>query len=248
MSCLGPYYDPEITREWSRVTRRCDENLFDTSSDFVSIPLLGIVVPKSEVPYYLSMLRKGNVLQYKANSGNLTKSQVYSKICTKTWLNANTSWATQTQSYTNPNIKNLYRVNNTLICGTIADPITNKLIKDPNTDPLICRPSTDSGVPGPPVNLCWNERIQSWYTKTYLNMNNSSDKWPVGSKGIFPYNGFTEPVITPVVTKKMVLPDISDKLQKISNKSMVHTNFSTYKQHNFYTFSHLKRPFYRAKK
>ena len=228
MSCLGPYYNPEITREWSRVTRRCDES--DISGDFVSIPLLGIVVPKSEVPYYLSMLRKGNVLQYKANSANLTNSQVYSKICTKTWLNANTSWATQTQSYTNPNIKNLYRVNNSLICGTIADPITNKLIKDPTYDPLICRPSTDSGVPGRPVNLCWNERIQSWYTKTYLNMNNSADKWPVGSKGIFPYNGFTEPVVTKNIEKNLT---ILDKLHNTSNKSLVQTNFGLYKQHNF---------------
>ena len=38
------------------------------------------------------------------------------------------------------NIKNLYRVNNSLICGTIADPVTNKLIKDPTYEQRIRLP------------------------------------------------------------------------------------------------------------
>jgi hypothetical protein len=240
MSCLGPYYNLPIPREWSRVQRRCPT--YD--------------------PAIIAMLEKGNVLQYKKNSGQLTKAQRYSKVVTGTWTNRNTTWASQTQEYTYPNTKYLQRINsinvttdgiptnlpvtcpdlnpspyspglpsNTqngngtpnippppvnpppvingippgpnpvppeptviqdggeLICGTLENPCTQQVIVPFTSGPL-CYPSTCSNVPGPQVDLCWDPKLQTWYTKTGLNMNNSTDKWPTGSKAIFPYNGY----------------------------------------------------------
>lgn len=60
------------------------------------------------------MTLKGNVLQYRNNSSQLTKNQRYSKIAKGQWINRNTTWATQSafgDGYTNPNCKSLKRVN-----------------------------------------------------------------------------------------------------------------------------------------
>jgi hypothetical protein len=58
------------------------------------------------------MLNKGNILQYKKNSSNLTTQQRYAQIAKGQWTNRNTTWATQsTRGYTNPNNQSLQRVN-----------------------------------------------------------------------------------------------------------------------------------------
>jgi len=57
------------------------------------------------------MINKGNILQYKKNSSNLTRSQRYSKIINGTWTNRTTTWASQSEYYTDPNTKMLKRVN-----------------------------------------------------------------------------------------------------------------------------------------
>ena len=73
------------------------------------------------------MLNKGNILQYKANSSNLTKAQKYSKIAKGQWTNRNTTWATQsTRGYTNPNTNSLKRSGN--VVNIAIDPITGAVI------------------------------------------------------------------------------------------------------------------------
>ena len=57
------------------------------------------------------MIEKGNVLQYKKNSSNLTKQQRYSKIVTGKWANRNSTLATQGLQFTDPNTRKLKRVN-----------------------------------------------------------------------------------------------------------------------------------------
>jgi hypothetical protein len=82
------------------------------------------------------MLNKGNVLQYKANSSNLTKAQRYSKIAKGQWTNRNTTWATQsTRGYTNPNSTSLKRGGN--VENIAIDPITGAII-GPTTAPPTC--------------------------------------------------------------------------------------------------------------
>jgi hypothetical protein len=94
MSCLGPTYNPQPPREWSRFSTPCTA-------------LTSSVTPQTA--YNLAMLAKGNVLQYKKNSSNITKNQRYSQIARGSWTNRNTTWATQSATYTNPNTSSLKR-------------------------------------------------------------------------------------------------------------------------------------------
>ena len=74
------------------------------------------------------MINKGNVLQYKINSSNLTKNQRYSKIAQGQWTNRTKTFASQsTRGYTNPNTQSLMRVggSNVTTTGEATDlPVT----------------------------------------------------------------------------------------------------------------------------
>jgi hypothetical protein len=264
MSCLGPYYNPIPPREWYRVQDACSL-VTDEPPTTVSVPLIGITVPYQIGVYYTAQINKGNVLQYKKNSSNLTNSQLYSQIARGMWTNRNTTWATQSQTYTNPNNLSLKRVgainittggvetnlpitcpkfttiiNNSLpqrrpisnnknpvippppppnpsgsstfipavpgvapvtptvikdlgnlLCNTMENPCTGETRSQPANQNF--HPSSDSDVPGRIVELYWNERIQTWYPRQRLTMNNSTDKWPVNAKFILPVNGFIPP-------------------------------------------------------
>ena len=264
MSCLGPYYIPIPPREWSRVQNACTY-YNDPPSNYVTIPLINKTVPFSSVYRVLALINKGNVLQFKKNSSQLNKQQIYSKIAKGQWTNRTTTWATQSDRYTNPNTNHLKRVGgewideNGQIVTKPACPVINNVIDDMlpinqdslninnnslpplpvnpipgnntflpfiaplpakqpkailNSGNLLCNttenictgetitqpansnwhPTTDSDVPGPITELYWNERIQTWFPRQRLTMNNSTDKWPYNAKAIFPVNGFTPPV------------------------------------------------------
>jgi len=114
MSNPNYYYLPQPPREWSRVENRC--------LNFSNY-------------YELQMLKKGNILQYKKNSGNLTKAQLYSRIAKGQWINRNTTWANQsTRGATNPNTNSLKRVGSVNIA---IDPITGQIL-GPTIDPISC--------------------------------------------------------------------------------------------------------------
>lgn len=59
---------------------------------------------------------KNFVLSYPNNSSRLTKNQLYSQTIRGNMYKK--VWATQSQTYTNPNTNNLERVGNVLVCGT----------------------------------------------------------------------------------------------------------------------------------
>jgi len=94
MSCLGQTYNPHPTREWYRFNTPC-------------ISLINNQTAQDS--YNMAMLAKGNVLQYKKNSSNITKNQRYSQIARGSWTNRTTTWATQSDIYTNPNTSSLKR-------------------------------------------------------------------------------------------------------------------------------------------
>jgi len=106
-------YNPNPTRVWSRVQNQC--TYVDSSNNAVYqnvyVPLTGKTVTLAQAIYQDKQLSKGNVLQYKKNSSNLTKKQKYTQICKGMWTNRTKSYATQTQTYTNPNTSNLLQVN-----------------------------------------------------------------------------------------------------------------------------------------
>lgn len=261
MSCLGPLYNPSIPKEWTRFENRCVYQQPLAVADIntqVYIPLLQKTVPIGSVQYELAMLSKGNVLQYKKNSSNITKAQKYAQIAQGMWTNRNTTWASQTQTVTSPNTKSLRRVNytNSVIVNGIAvptiDPITcpspiipvypvlpNSGGNEPNpipppvlpptpqpsgpSGPIIppiiiipipppivipnggslvcnvienictgeiysitvdqkCYPTSDSDVPGPIINLCYNNSLPTYYPKTKLTYGTSGNKWPINNK------------------------------------------------------------------
>jgi hypothetical protein len=196
---------PFPTRTWNRVQGEC--SLFtDPNSSFnqnqnqtVTIPLTGKVVSAGNLAEELAMLNKGNVLQYKKNSSNLTKKQQYALIAQGKWVNHKT-WATQSASgYTNPNTKRLQRVNSVdvaidvggpqpiiiqdlgnLVCGTLEDLETGEVIfRQPAND--FCFPTYCSDVPGPITDLCWNDGIVPWFPRTRTTMPVSGDKFPINA-------------------------------------------------------------------
>ena len=126
MSCDNNCYLPIPSRAWSRVQHSC--SFFDISQQS----------NQSESYLRSAMLNKGNILQYKKNSSNLTKQQRYSQIAKGLWTNRNTTWATQsTRGYTNPNNKSLQRVNS----------INITLDGVPTTNPVTCIPPVNLNEP-----------------------------------------------------------------------------------------------------
>lgn len=105
-ACIKDIYKiPNPTRTWYRVQNECTYNTTTPNINY-------------------DMINKANVLQYKQNSSNFTKKQIYSLISKNLWINRNHTNATQSETYTNPNIKQLQRNNYTLIKndGTSIDP------------------------------------------------------------------------------------------------------------------------------
>jgi hypothetical protein len=116
MSCYNNYL-PQPSRDWSRVQNTCVQLSISEANK-------------------IAMLNKGNVLQYKANSSNLTKAQKYSKIAKGQWINRNTTWATQSaRGYTNPNTTSLKRTGN--VVNVALNPISGAII-GPTLEPLTC--------------------------------------------------------------------------------------------------------------
>jgi len=172
MSCLGPYYLPRPPREWSRVENACVYyNETNTNSQYVTIPLIGKTVPASSLYRVLALITKGNVLQYKKNSSRLNKQQVYSKIAKGEWINRTSTWATQSDKYTNPNTHSLKRVGGEWIdengqpvvkpsCLVPPAPINNMLPSTqviPNNNPIlppphpVTKPTTNASIPLVPI-------------------------------------------------------------------------------------------------
>ena len=82
MSCLGPGYNPNPQRAWSRVQNVCTYNLDPPTA--VYVPLTGQTINLADYQHDKKMLLKGNILQYKKNSSNLIKQQRYYQYNNKT--------------------------------------------------------------------------------------------------------------------------------------------------------------------
>ena len=78
----------------------------------------------------VKMQYKGNILQYKKNSSCLTKKQTYSLIAKGKWITQNKTYATQTDTYTNPNINSLRRLNGKYIDKTTGLPALYPPVKN----------------------------------------------------------------------------------------------------------------------
>ena len=158
MYCFnGNCYLPQPPRDWSRVQNSCSLITTSTVDQFVQVPYTGEIIPSAQLGPMLAMINKGNVLQYKKNSSNLTKLQRYSQIAKGQWTNRTKTWATQsTRGYTNPNNLSLIRSggeNVTLAGVPTALPVTCPIFPI-NNNPVL--PSNGGGgtsqppLPPPP--------------------------------------------------------------------------------------------------
>jgi hypothetical protein len=118
-------YLPIPPRVWSRVQNQCTYVL-DSSYNSVYIPLTNQTVSPTQAIIEDKLIYKGNILQYKGNSAQFTKSQKYSQLARMAGPNRKKVYATQTQTYTNPNTTGLQRVNYTTI------PFPNGVTGEPN--------------------------------------------------------------------------------------------------------------------
>ena len=214
-------YLPIPPRVWSRVQNPCVYNLLPSNSSTTYVPLTNQHIPLAQANYEEKLLYKGNILQHRTNSAQLTRKQKYSQIANGLGPNRKKVYATQSQTYTNPNTTGFLRVNydtypypnqivgapnnisgpyqynvpnpsdcsgnsiqdgGSLVCGTYANPCTGQIVKSGASSATICAPSYCSDVPGSPIELCWNKKVQPWLPKQRYTMNNSGDKWPQGYK------------------------------------------------------------------
>ena len=206
MSCLGSFYNPQPPRAWVRLNSQC---LYDVvnhqDNTIVESPLTGKLIPFTLLAHEYQTILKGNILQYKKNA-SFTKNQLYSQKMTKKRQNIKTTWATQSQTYTNPNNKFLQRIHSksTTIstkptdgCALATPPFSSqdggRLIHRVSQNPCTgetttsppctyCNPTSASDVPGKVQILCLNPKIPTWNPRTTLSMTNSGgNKWPTNA-------------------------------------------------------------------
>jgi hypothetical protein len=150
MSCLGNQYNPQPTKEWYRFENSCVYDTTTANGTVVYVPLLKQYISSDALAYELSVLKKGNILQYKKNSANITKSQRYAQIAKGAWTNRTTTWGTQSVSYTNPNINSLKRINYLNIPINPSNEVTSSstTYNVTSADGVLCAPSTAASQNG----------------------------------------------------------------------------------------------------
>ena len=162
MSTLGNVINntcrPVPPREWNRFENLCAYFLPDDANPnpVVYIPLLRKNVTSAEAAYLFQIYKKGNVLQYKSNSANLTNQQRYAQIAKGMWTNRTTTWATQSDTYSNPNTQSLKRLNYVTIPLNAGDTGSSETLCPPLpvTPQYNVLPDTATTTPGteePPI-------------------------------------------------------------------------------------------------
>ena len=187
-------YNPNPPRVWSRVQNPCTFIIPDISYNYNYIPITKETLTQSEANYEKQLFNKGNILQYKGNSFRQTKKQKYSQLAKGFGPNRTKNFATQTQTYTNPNTTSLLRNN------YITYPYPNEIISSPNNisgpfqynvnNPFDCSSNSlqDGGtlICGTYVNPCSEEIIQT--SKTSPTICNSSSASNVPGNSILCWN------------------------------------------------------------
>jgi hypothetical protein len=163
-ACGGVWYVPVPSRIWSRAGGNNCPNCASNNGYAACVGNNGL----SYSTYALDQRRKAEILKYKNNSGQLTRAQQYS-MAARNALTRKKSWATQTQTYTNPNVDNLPEIQ--------TEGVTMAL--QCNTPAVRCSLTSDSDVPGPVIPLCIDNSIPLYNYK--MRVTNAS-----GGKSIQP--------------------------------------------------------------
>jgi hypothetical protein len=162
---------PDPPRVWTRSTTdcvNCQNSYCDefSSPDEYPPPVCNC---DTNAPYItleqFDMRRKAEIFLYKKNSSNQTKKEKYALLAKGINIYKKLSWATQSTYYTNPNVNDLPQVGNTLTCGK------ENILKN-------CSPTTNNDVPGPIINICYDQTIPltNYVTRRIYTFNGT--KWP----------------------------------------------------------------------
>lgn len=242
----GIDYNPTPPRAWSRVQNIYSYDIVPNDQYLVYIPLTKQYVAPGIANYQNKQIYKGNILQYKKNSSQLTSKQRYSQIAKGMWTNRTKNYATQSQTYTNPNTNSLLRVNyldittsgvpnpfdcssniiqdgGSLICNTTVNPCSNKIIQVKRQPK--CYPTSCSDVPGKVIDLCWDPRLNTWYPRQRYVMNNSTNKWPENYKAFTSAVNPTPPILTLV---KNQINSVKLSWTFINNSCLPISSFNVY--------------------
>jgi hypothetical protein len=182
-------YLPIPPRVWSRVQSQCTYIVPDSSYNSAYIPITGQTVSQAQADYEMQLFNKGNILQYKGNSSRLTKKQKYSQLAKCFGPNRTKVFATQSQTYTNPNTSGFLRVNYSTY------PYPNQIVGAPNNisgpfqynvpNPFDCSSNSiqDGGnlVCGTYINPCSGEIIQTGATSATICNSASASNVPGSS-------------------------------------------------------------------
>jgi uncharacterized coiled-coil DUF342 family protein len=217
-------YNPEPARVWSRV--QSEQTYINENFPFqydVYVPLIDETIPQEDADFLAKQINKGNILQYKANSAMLTKSQKYSQLARGMGPSRKKVFATQSETYTNPNTTgllrkdyitynqndiigapknpdncpdNLIKDGGTLVAGIYENPCTGEIYKEDEMNANLFFPSSASDVPGQDQ-LYWNAKLQPWTPRQRYKMTNSSNKWPINYKGL--KSALTPNIIPPII-------------------------------------------------
>lgn len=178
-------YNPVPPRAWSRVQNPCTylpPALPDTYSVFV--PSMNQTMTLAEANVWTQQWSKGNVLQYKANSARQTKRQKYSQLAQGFGPNRTKVYATQSDTYSNPNTRHLARVGATtypypnIIVGAPNNPSGPFQYNVPNPDQCNSTNVVDGGtlLCGTVANPCSEEIVQPASTNPVIcNPSSASD-------------------------------------------------------------------------
>lgn len=163
---------PNPPNLWSRATADC-VNCQNNYCSTLTQPATTYPPPVCDCApdaYYITpaqfdMRRKAEIFLYKKNANDQTKKQKYALLAKGINIYKKISWATQSEYYTNPNVNGLPQVGYTLTCGDV------NILKN-------CSPSTNNGVPGPIINICYNQEIPltNYVTRRIYTFNGT--KWP----------------------------------------------------------------------
>jgi hypothetical protein len=116
-----------------------------------------------------------------------------------------------------------------LVCGIYQNPCTGEVV-DKTYQPKYY-PTSDSDVPGPIQELYWDPKIQTWYPKQQLTMNNSGNKWPINYKLLRSAIQPEAPVLS-IVSSSLTNVDLAWTI-KLNNCYPV-TNFNIYVDNTLY--------------
>jgi hypothetical protein len=175
------YNNLQPQREWSRVQSIYTTSNVQYNEYSVYDTLTKQKMAPGEANFNQQILLKANILQYKKNSSNLTKKQKYSQISKGILSNKTKETGTNNKygSIRYELINHSDSSSSSLICNTLENHSINNSDVPGFTNPNVVK------------ELTWDSRINTWYPRQKLKMNNSGNKSEVN------YNLIIQPCNNP---------------------------------------------------